>query len=61
MRKLGLSKMIELLKNNVYSKLKTLDSSYQLLDQKVIELGQNFHEHTVSINEVHPSFDVIDF
>ena len=52
MKQLGLSKTIDLLKNNVFAKLNTLDTTVQELGKRVTETHDNFHEHTIGINEV---------
>ena len=48
----GLSKTIELMKENVYNKLQFFDTSLKDLDEKVGETQKSFHEHTITINEV---------
>ncbi len=47
----SLSKTIELLKNNVYSKLNAFDTSMKDLDGRVSDTQKGFHEHTITINE----------
>lgn len=49
----GISKTVDLLKNNVYTKLNVFDTSVKDLDQRVTETQKSFHEHTISVNEVH--------
>jgi len=50
--KIGLSKTMDLLKNNIYTKLNSLDTTVQELERRVTETSDNFHEHTIAINEV---------